>query len=183
MNPNDPAGVHSNVDRTHATFISYIDRTREYYLATGYNNPYAWAYYDEVPFTRLTKPLADCRVGLITTAAPYQPDKGDQGPYAPYNDAAKFHDVYTLPVEPVPDLRISHIGYDREHTVPEDLAAYFPLAQLQHAAAVGRIAGIPPRFYGVPTLRSQRHTIAIDAPAVLALCREDGVDVAVLPAV
>ncbi len=60
-------------------------RTREYYLALGYDNPYRWAHYVDAPFTPLKKPLKDSTVALITTAAPYQPDKGDQGPGALYN--------------------------------------------------------------------------------------------------
>lgn len=169
--------------RTHRTYIDYIDRTREYYLMAGYGNPYAWASFDEVPFAHLPKPLAACRVALVTTAAPFQPDKGDQGPHAPYNAAAKFREVYWLPVTPPPDLRIAHIGYDRDHTVPADPDAYFPLAQLQGARAAGRVGSVPPRFYGTPTLRSQRHVREVDAPAILAWCREDGVDAAVLTAV
>ncbi len=183
MNLSDPEGVPSKVDRTRRTFIDYIDRTREHYLAQGFNNPYEWAYHEDVPFTPLVKPLAECRVGIITTAAPFQPDKGDQGPYAPYNNDAKFSDVYTLPFDPVPDLRMSHIGYDRANTVPDDLNAFFPLAQARSAVGQGRIAGIPRRFHGVPTLRSQRHTIDIDAPEILRLCREDAVDAAILPAI
>ena len=35
--------------------IAYIDRTRAYYLALGYDNPYRWARFEDVPFTRLTK--------------------------------------------------------------------------------------------------------------------------------
>ena len=46
-----------------------------------------------------------------------------------------------------------------------------------------RIGSLPQRFYGVPTLRSQRSTVERDAPEILRLCREDGVDVAVLTAV
>ena len=59
-----------NVDRGYRTFISYIDRTRELYLAQGYGNPYQWAYFDEVPFTPLPGALSDCRLTLITTASP-----------------------------------------------------------------------------------------------------------------
>jgi len=169
--------------RTHRTYIDYIDRTRDYYLVAGYENPYTWAHFDAVPFAPLPGPLAACRVGLVTTAAPYRPDTGDQGPHAPYNAAAKFREVYSLPVAPPPDLRIAHIGYDRDHTVPADLDAYFPLAQLQAARAAGRVGSVPPRFYGTPTLRSQRHVTELDAPAILAWCREDGVDAVVLPAV
>ncbi len=173
----------TSVDLSHKLTIDYIERTRAHYLAEGFNNPYVWAHFDEVPFTRPQKPLAQSRVALISTAARYQPDKGDQGPHAPYNKGAKFHAVYTDAFDPPPDLRISHIGYDRANTVPEDLNAYFPLRQLRECVAEGRIAGIPERFYGVPTLRSQRSTIERDAPEVLQLCREDGVDVAVLTAV
>ncbi|MHB8575120.1 MAG: glycine/sarcosine/betaine reductase selenoprotein B family protein, partial [Dehalococcoidia bacterium] len=164
-------------------YVDYIDRTREHYLSKGFNNPYAWAQFDEVPFTRLNKPLSECRVAVITTAARYQPDKGDQGPYAAYNNSAKFHGVYVDALEPPPDLRISHIGYDRANTIPDDIDAYFPLTRLQEFAAEGRIGSIPPRFYGVPTLRSQRNTVERDAPEILRLCQEDGVDVAVLTAV
>ena len=60
-----------------------------------HGKPYRWAQYRDVPFTPLQKPLAESRVALVTTAAPYQPDKGDQGPGAPYNSAAKFYTVYT----------------------------------------------------------------------------------------
>jgi D-proline reductase (dithiol) PrdB len=68
--------------------ISYMQRIRDYYLALGYPTPYRWAHYAEVPFQPLEKPLSRCRVALVTTAAPYQEDKGDQGPGAPYNAAA-----------------------------------------------------------------------------------------------
>ena len=58
--------------------IAYMRRTRDYYAALGYGAPYEWAHYAEVPFQPLRKVLAQCRVALITTAAPYQPDKGEQ---------------------------------------------------------------------------------------------------------
>ena len=57
--------------------IPYLQRTRDWYLALGYGNPYRYAHFQEVPFQRLRKPLAECVVTLVTTAAPYQPDKGD----------------------------------------------------------------------------------------------------------
>src|SRR6056297_441302 len=63
--------------------IPYMHRTRTYYQALGYERPYRWAQFVDVPFTALTKPLSDCKVALISTAAQYQPDKGDQGPWSP----------------------------------------------------------------------------------------------------
>lgn len=160
--------------------IRYIDRSRAYYLALGYNNPYRWAHNVDVPFAPLARPLAKSRVALITTAAPFKPDAGDQGPWAPYNASAKFTEVYSMPIDPPPDLRISHLGYDRKHTSAEDINTYFPLQRLKEAAADGRIDELNRRFYGLPTLRSQRLTIQRDAPRILEMCRKDGIDAAVL---
>src|SRR5919199_6239250 len=79
----------------HDVPIPYLQRTRDYYAALGYGAPYEWAHYSEVPFHAPKKPLSDSRVTLITTAAPYHADRGDLGPGAPYNAAAKFYTVYS----------------------------------------------------------------------------------------
>ena len=68
--------------------IPYMLRTREYYAAIGYTTPYRWAHYVAAPFTPLGKPLNQLTVALITTAAPYQPDKGDQGPDYTYKGSS-----------------------------------------------------------------------------------------------
>jgi hypothetical protein len=160
--------------------IPYIERTRAYYLALGYANPYQWARHDDVPFAPLDRPLVESRLTLVTTAAPVRPEAGEQGPGAPYNAAAKFYQVYSLPVEPAPDLRISHLGYDRTHTMAEDPGTWLPLARLAEAVAAGRIGSLAPRLHGAPTNRSQRTTIDVDAPAILDRVREDGADVVLL---
>jgi hypothetical protein len=163
----------------HDVPIPYMQRTRDYYLRLGFA-AYGWAHFAEVPFTLLRKPLAQTRLALITTAAPFQPDVGDQGPGAPYNAAAKFYKVYSDSTDTVPDLRISHVGYDRVHTTAEDPNTWFPLARLQEAVKAGRIGALTPRFCGAPTNRSHRVTIETDAPELLRRCREDGADVALL---
>ncbi|MBU0587032.1 MAG: glycine reductase [Gammaproteobacteria bacterium] len=160
--------------------VPYLERVREYYMALGYGEPYAWAHYDQVPFLRLQKPLAQSRIALITTAAPYQPDKGDQGPGAPYNAAAKFYAVYSGAVDQPHDLRISHVAIDRAHTTAEDLGSYFPLAALHRQAESGRIGSVAPRFHGAPTNRSQRVTLEVDVPELVQRCQADDVDAAVL---
>ena len=166
----------------HDSPVPYMLRTRTYYQALGYTTPYRWAQYTEVPFAALPKPLSECRVALITTAAPYQPDKGDQGPGAPYNSAAKFYKVYSLSTEGEPDVRISHVGIDRKHTTAEDPNTWLPLAQMKRAAAEGRIGSVAPRFHGAPTNRSHRTTLDQDCPELLARLREDAVDAAILAA-
>lgn len=160
--------------------LEYMRRTREYYLALGYDNPYRWAEFAVVPFTPLTKPLAQSRIALVTTAAPFQPGKGDQGPGAPYNGAAKFYAVYSGDTAKDHDLRISHIAYDRRHTSAEDSGTWFPLPALRRAVAKGRIGEISPRFHGAPTNRSQRHTIETDAPQIVARVKQDRADAVLL---
>ena len=163
----------------HDVPISYMQRTRDYYQALGFP-PYRWAHHTDAPFTPLAKPLAECRLALITTAAPYQPGLGDQGPGARYNAAAKFYTVYSDSSATIPDVRISHVGYDRTHTRAEDPRTWFPLAALQAAVKAGRLGALTPRFHGAPTNRSQRITVETDAPEILRRCREDGADVALL---
>src|SRR6267378_6560954 len=125
----------------HDVPIPYIQRTRDYYLRLGYP-AYRWAHFDEAPFTPLARPLAQSRLALITTAAPFQPGAGDQGPGAPYNAAAKFYKVYSDSTASAPDLRISHVGYDRKHTTARDINTYFPLERMREAVAAGRIGSL-----------------------------------------
>jgi hypothetical protein len=160
--------------------IPYLQRTRDYYAALGYTEPYRWAHYAHAPFQPLQKPLAQSRVALVTTAAPYHPDKGNQGPRAPYNAAAKFHGVYSLDASQDHDLRISHVTIDRDHTTGEDPGTYFPLRELRRAASLGRIGSVAPRFHGAPTNRSHRVTLEVDCPELVERCKADGADAAIL---
>ena len=159
--------------------IAYIDRTRRYYSALGYGAPYRWAHYAEAPFHPPRKPLSESRIALVTTAAPYQPGKGDQTPRS-YNASAKFFTVYSMDAAQDHDLRISHVAIDRTHTSGEDIGAYFPVAALRRAAQRGRIGEPAPRFHGAPTNRSHRVTLEIDCPEIVARCKADGADAAIL---
>lgn len=160
--------------------IRYIERTRSYYLGLGYDNPYVWAHYTKVPFTRLKKPLSQSVLGLITTAVQFDPNKGDQGPGAPYNAAAKFYEPYKSPINQKQDLRIAHVGIDRKNANMEESECWFPLAAARRVVEMGRLQMVSPNFYGLPTNRSQRHTLEVDAPIILEMLRADNVDVAIL---
>ena len=158
----------------------YIERTRNYYLGLGYETPYVWAHYIEVPFTPLQKPLNQSILGLVTTAVPFDASKGPQGPGASYNAAAKFYDPYIRSIDEDADLRIAHVGIDRRNANMQDSNCWFPLDAAKRAVAKGRIQSLSQHFYGLPTNRSQRHTLEIDAPLILSKMRADHVDVAVL---
>ena len=122
------------------------------------------------------------KLGLVTTAAPYQADKGEQGPGAPYNASAKFFSVYSGDTARDHDVRISHISYDRQHTSAQDQNTWFPLPALRRAAENGRIGRVAPRFHGAPTNRSHRTTLDVDCVELLKRCREDHTDAVLLVA-
>lgn len=164
----------------HDVPVPYMQRARDYYQALGYGAPYEWAHYAQVPFQPLTRPLAACRIVLITTAALYQTDKGDQGPGAPYNARAKFYTVYSGDAAQDHDLRISHVAIDRKHTTAEDPASYFPLPMLRECVRSGRIGAVAARFHGAPTNRSHRVTLGVDGPEIVARCVADAADAAIL---
>ncbi|MEE9912741.1 MAG: hypothetical protein K4571_13590 [Deltaproteobacteria bacterium] len=160
--------------RSYRSFVSYIDRSREYYTAQGYNKPYAWPHYDHVPLTPLDKPLAGCRVGLVTTA-------GLPKPADPMAAMLYRRETYAQPASPPPaSLYTDDLFWDKKATHTNDVDSFFPVNRLAEYAESGRIGSASPRFYGAPTDYSQARTIDLYGPRILAWCREDGVDAVVL---
>ena len=161
------------------THVRYIDKTRDYYRNEGYDTPYRWAHFDNIPFTRPAKPLSACRVGLVTTSE--MAIRGEPGAWEE-NDPAR--DVYSMATDtPVAKLYSQKEAYDRHATTLTDVDSYLPLTRLAEFAAAGRIKDVAPRFQVIYSQYSQRKTLTVDAPEILRQMREDRVDVAVLTAV
>ena len=158
--------------------VRYIDKTREYYRSEGYDKSYAWAHFDDIPFARPSRPLAECRVGIVTTSE--MAIAGESGIW----DGNPGCDVYALPADtPIDTLYTKKQSYDRYATTLDDVNSYLPLTRLQECVAAGRIRSVAPRFQVIYSQYSQRKTMTVDAPLVLRQMREDRVDVAVLTAV
>jgi len=157
-------------------FVSYIDKSREYYLAQGFGNPYRWAHHSDAPFLPLRKPLAESRMALVTTAMPMEGRESR----APLGRLPK-KTAYAAASDPAPGaLFTQDLAWDKEATHTNDVESFLPLKRLTEAAQSQRIGAAGPRFYGVPTEYSQRNTIENDAPAILGWCREDNIDAALL---
>ena len=152
---------------SHRTFVSYIDKSREYYRAYGYEKPYAWARYEDVPFAQLSKPLSQCRIGVVTTA--------DQGP----REAPRSTKLYSAPNSSRNEL-FREKSWDREATHTDDSDTYLPLTRIEEHVAAGTIKELNSRFYGVPTDYSQRLTVEQDAPQIATWAREDNLDAVIL---
>jgi D-proline reductase (dithiol) PrdB len=161
-----------NKRRVYRSFVSYIDRSREYYAAQGYTQPYAWAHFQDVPFAPLRKLLSQCRVGLVTTAGRQDIEGASQG---------RNRELYAMPSDPEPaGIYTDHLFWDKKATHTDDLDSFLPLNRLAEVAAQGGIGSVSPRFYGAPTDYSQGRTVNEVAPQVLEWCRQDNVDAVIL---
>jgi hypothetical protein len=159
--------------------VRYIDKTREYYKDEGYATPYGWARFDDIPFAPLTRPLAECRVAVITTS-----EMAIRDAPPPVADDDPMRDPYALPTDTaIARLYSRKAAYDRFATTLDDVDSYLPLTRLRELADAGRIGSLAPRFHMAFSQYSQRKTLTVDAPTILDRLREDRVDVAVLTAV
>ncbi len=158
--------------------VKYIDKTRAYYLSQGYDKPYRWAQFDDVPFTPLKKPLAESRLALVSTSEIAVRDWDDQR--TPL-EKGEIGNVYSFPSDtPAGDLYSHSRSFDKHATTLEDVNAFFPVTRLQELQAEGRFASLAPSLHGVYNAYSQRKTREADAPEVLRRLRDEDVDVAVL---
>ena len=149
--------------------VPYMERTRDYYRAQGYSTDYQWAYNTETPFTALSKPMNESRVGVVTTAMPD-------------TETGRTHrHVYSTLVTPIPaSMYTEELSWHQAVTHTDDVNSFIPLEQLLVLVDEGGIGSLAPRFHSVPTEYSQRNTIENDAPEILERLREEEVDVAIL---
>ena len=103
-------------DPAYRVFLSYIDKSREFYAAQGYDRPYRWARNDDAPFTPLAKPLSESRLGLVTTTTQLAGD-GDPAP-----DDRPPKQAYAASLDPIPErLYTMDLSWDKEATHTRDL--------------------------------------------------------------
>ncbi len=148
--------------------VAYIDRSRAYYEAQGFDTAYRYAHFEDAPFMPLSKPLAECTLGLVTTASTYrraslEPRKIDSG------------STLTSPT-----LYADDLSWDKQTTHLDDVNSFFPVALLREMETQGVIGRLASRFHCAPTEYSHRMTMEKDAPEILRRLREDGADIALL---
>ena len=158
----------------HRAPVDYIERTREQYDALGYP-PYAWVHSDTPPpFTPLSKPLSQCRVGLIASGGIYR-----EGQIAfHFKDDFSYREIASD--TPQEALRATHFAYDLTDA-RRDPNVVFPLQTLRRCADAGLIGGVGPRAYtfmgGIYSARKVRDVLA---PALADRIVQDEVDVVLL---
>jgi D-proline reductase (dithiol) PrdB len=149
--------------------VKYIQRTREYYSAQGFEKSYQWAQNDDIPWHSPRKPLNQCSVTFVTTAAP-------DGAIPRLSRTASSHRISEMPKV----FRTDELAWDKNATHTDDIGSFIPLDALRTLADENVIAQLAPRFHFVPTDYSQRNSTESDAPAILQACQKDEVDIAIL---
>jgi len=158
--------------------VRYIERIRDYYLSQGYEKPYAWAAFDDVPFTPLKKPLAESTVTLFSTSDVSVRRGADEALPAAETTVGE---VYSVPWDtPVETLYSRQESFDRYATSLDDVNSYLPLTRLQECVEAGRIGTLTADFHNINRGYSKRLMMETAAPAALEKCRESGADVAIL---
>jgi D-proline reductase (dithiol) PrdB len=158
--------------------VQYMQRIREYYLGQGYEKPYSWAHFDDVPFTPLKKPLSESTVTLFSTSDVSV--RRAEGEALPATETT-VGEVYSVPWNtPVEKLYSRQESFDRHATSLDDVDSYLPLNRLREFVEAGRIGAVTRSFHNVNRGYSQKLMMETSAPAALAKCREEGADIAIL---
>ena len=149
--------------------IPYIQRTRERYASYP---PYRWTVNTDAPWTPLAKPIAQCRVALLSSGGFYLPEQ------PPFDDRDVAH--RRIPVTtPLSTLRVHHHGY-RDDDADKDPNCVFPLDRLHEMAAAGEIGAlVDPAFSFVMTYQASRD-IDERGPAIAEELRALGAEAALL---
>lgn len=153
--------------------VQYMERTRNYYRALGYETDYVWAHNEDVPFARPVKPVHAMTVGLITTAGP--PDGANR-------DEHNRRQVWSGDVADAPTRLTTDVAWDRDSTHTDDRETFLPIDAVRRLVETGAAGRLARRFHGAATDYSQIKTCRHDAPELLRRLREDDVDAAILTA-
>ena len=140
---------------------------------------YPWRRSDPVPRTTLGKPLAECRVALVSSAGLVVP--GDR----PFDETVKGGD-YTHRVIPsdadVASLEEHHRSDTFDHSgIEADPNLALPLDRLHELAADGTIGEVAPRHVSLMgSITAPGRLLKNTVPQVVDLLTNDEVDVALL---
>jgi len=157
--------------------VNYMQAIKARYESLGYT-PYRWFEADSPPpFTPLAKPLAECRLGLLSTAGAYA--LGQRAYH--YKDDTSIRALSSA--MDLEDLRFSHITENYLVDAKRDPGCIMPLASLRALCAEGVVGELAPQVFScMGGVYSQRRVREETAPALLDAFRAEGVDCALLVA-
>ena len=155
--------------------VEYIRSIKERYGRLGYV-PYRWFYADDAPaFEPLRKPLADSRVGVLSTSGAYVVG---QVAYFYKDDTS----IRAIPKDtPVDQIHFSHITENYLEDPRKDPNCILPIDALREAETSGRIGELAPDLFScMGGVYSQRRVREETIPELHAQFVAQAVDVALL---
>ena len=140
---------------------------------------YPWRRIDPVPWSPLVRPLAECRVALVTSAGLSAPSD------TPFDAAVRGGDPSWRAIPADVELAALVEGHRSESFDPSGIAAdrnlALPLDRLRELAAAGRIGSVAKHhasFMG--SLTAVGRFVRDTAPAIARYLQSDDVDVVLL---
>jgi D-proline reductase (dithiol) PrdB len=157
--------------------IHYMQAIKARYESLGYT-PYRWFEADSPPpFTPLSKPLAACRVGLLSTSGAYA--LGQRAYH--YKDDTSIRALSSA--MDLADLRFSHITENYLLDAKRDPGCILPLAALRELRDDGTVGSLAARVFSrMGGVYSQRRVREETAPALFDAFKAEDVDCALLVA-
>jgi D-proline reductase (dithiol) PrdB len=153
--------------------------TRFSYLAKRFTDGFSPLETEGIPWTPVRKPLAECKVAVVTTAGVHY--KG----YPPFdmNDPEGDPSFRVIDVSrPISDLKITHDYYDHSDA-DKDINIVFPIQRLWELERDGFIGHVAKTHYGFMghTVGGHIQTLVKQsAPEVAQRLNTDAVDVVLL---
>ncbi|HXG91428.1 MAG TPA: glycine/sarcosine/betaine reductase selenoprotein B family protein [Blastocatellia bacterium] len=156
---------------------NFVEVEKQFIRERGYPD-FDWVSYGTPsPVNRLTKPLPECRVAMVTTAGAHL--KTD----LPFNLRSRIgdHTYREIPNEAnLNDLVLSHVGYNIVR-VSEDKNCVFPLDRLRELESEGIIGALATRHYSfMGYIAVTEPLINETAPEVAEKLKADEVDLVLL---
>ncbi len=140
---------------------------------------YPWRRIEPVPWTPLSKPLADCRVALVSSAGFVLPG---QEPFDPRHRGGDTSFRQVAGDARVAELIDSHRSQSFDHSgMRRDPNLALPLDRLRELAERGRIGSVNRRHLScMGSITAPGRLVRDTAPEAARWLVEDGVDVALL---
>ena len=136
--------------------------------------------HDDSPWTPMSKPLSESKVGLVTSAGLHL--RGDK-PFITDLQGGGDHSYRVLPRKtPAADIIQSHVSIGFDHTgIYRDINVTYPIDRLQELKEEGVIGSLADNYYSfMGALRDSTRVVEETGPEVAQKMRDDGVEVVFL---
>jgi len=153
--------------------IRYVDALNNYYGAMG-NPPYKWTVHDSAPLHQLDKPLAECRVSLLTSGGVSQCAMPAFNP-----DARNDHRLDAIGQDvDSQDFQIHDSYYDHSDA-EQDINCIFPIDRMRELANEGVIGALADRLWSgfMGRIYDRSKVREESGPAFAEALRDDRVDI------